>query len=277
MQNAWRDSGFEGGPQFVLPSMTPVTKRLIWINVGVFLVGWMVFLASARFDVTLKTFFGVSPQQWKSLLPPVWQLVTYGFVHSHTALFHILFNMLLLYFFGTMLEGVVGGRRFLSFFLGAVVAGGVASLVFGLLLGRDLPTIGASAGALGVLVAAATMRPNARVIFIIFPLTLRTLALILVALDAFNGVNTLAGRGSENVAYFAHLGGMAFGYLMVKRGWIWRDPLAGLQSGLEQRRARSAQDERKRVDELLDKIHREGIHSLSMRERAFLKRVSKRP
>ena len=78
------------------------------------------------------------------------------------------------------------------------------------------------------------------------------------------------------MARFAHLSGALFGYLAVRRSWIWSDPVAGLGAWRDRRERERAGSERERLDELLAKINREGIQSLTGRERAFLKRVSQR-
>ena len=80
---------------------------------------------------------------------------------------------------------------------------------------------------------------------------------------------------NSNVAYLAHLTGAAWGYALVKLGWIWRDPLESLEAWRARSRERNALADEQRLDELLKKINREGIHSLTAREKAFLKRASK--
>lgn len=274
MQDAWRDNPSGGGPQFALPPISVVAKRLILIQVGIFFFSWMLSFGGG--DATLFRWFGISPQMWTGFPPPIWQVFTYGFLHSTSVLMHLLGNMLMLYFLGTMLEGIVGGRRFLMTFLSCVLAGGVLTVLVGVLLGEVAPTIGASAGALGVAVAAATLRPKQQIIFFIFPMTLRTLALILVALDLFAGINLVFKAQATGVAHFAHLGGAAWGFLLINRGWIWKDPLAEVERRVEERQAASVQRDRERVDELLEKIHQSGINSLSTSEKSFLKRASKR-
>jgi hypothetical protein len=119
------------------------------------------------------------------------------------------------------------------------------------------------------------MRPATRVILLVFPMTLRTLALIIVAIDVYNLIQQMQGGGS-NVASIAHLTGAVMGYAAVKTGWIWRDPIALLSAARARRAGESEAQSRERLDLLLAKIAREGIGSLSGREKAFLKRMSKR-
>ena len=267
----YRDGGGGGGMQISLPSVGPVAKKLMWINGGVFLF----FLAVERFAFgqALYGWLALNPESWKSLFPfvPFWQVLTYGFLHSMGDPLHLLYNLLATYFFGTMVEQQVGGRRFAVLTLAAIVLGGVVQLLVGLPAALAPRTVGFSGAVLSYVVAAAVMRPNARVIFILFPLRLKTLAMIMVGLDLFGLL-----RGGGNTAYPVHLVGALFGYLVVRQGWIWKDPLAEIATRRAEGQARGAQADEQRLDELLDRIHREGIQTLSRSEREFMKRVSSR-
>ena len=263
--------GGGGGMQISLPSVGPIAKKLMLINGGVFLF----FLATERFAFgrALYGWLALDPESWKSFFPfvPIWQVLTYGFLHSMGDPLHLLYNLLATYFFGTMVEQQVGGRRFLVLTLVAIVLGGVVQLLAGLPMALAPRTVGFSGAVLCYVVAAAVMRPDARVIFILFPLRLKTLAMIMVGLDLFGLL-----RGAGNTAYPVHLVGALFGYLAVRQGWIWKDPLAELATRRAKGQARSAASDKQRLDELLDRIHREGIQTLSKGEREFMKRVSSR-
>ncbi len=267
-----------GGMHFAMPTITPVVKMLLIANIAVFLVMLIFVYSPTQGGGTIfggiNRYVGLSPAVWKSWFPfvPVWQLLTYGFLHAIPGFGHILGNMLFLYFLGTMLEGLIGGRRFLVFYLAAVVLAGFMQLLVGLIAGGP-PIIGASGGVLAIVCAVATLRPQARIIFIIFPITLKTLAIVYVTIDVLMVILELKGANS-NVASFAHLTGAALGYLAVRQGWIWRDPVASLERARERHAAESAANDRQKLDALLDRIHREGIGSLSAREKAFLKRMS---
>ncbi len=264
--------------QFAMPAMTPAVKLIVLINAVAFLVTFAIFLAKTEAWLALRDVLGLSPAHWIQWAPilPFWQLLSYGFLHDPSRLMHILMNMLFLYFLGTMLEATVGARRFLTLYLSAIVVAGAAMLVTGLFQHDPLPTIGASGGVLAVVVAMAVLRPKTRVIFLIFPITLKTLAILYVGLDVFGALMELKGQGG-GVAHMAHLSGAAWGFLLARRGWIWQDPFQGLQRWQALRVEEKERDSERRLDELLAKIHREGIQSLSVRERAFLKRTSKRP
>jgi membrane associated rhomboid family serine protease len=272
----WEEPPDARGVSFALPALTPVVKALLIAEVAVFLVqfvlleGWF-----PRASAFLYAAFALGPAQWAEFFPllPLWQLVSYGFLHSGPQ--HLLFNLLFLYFLGTMLEREVGGQRFLVFTLTGMAAAGACQLALGLALGQRAPIVGASGGVLAIVCAMATLRPGTRLIFIVVPMTLRTMALIVIAVELFGAVMQLKGQDS-GVARFAHLSGGLFGYLAVRRQWLWLEPLRAF-AGLRARRAEERQrSDEERLDALLAKIGREGIHALSAGERAFLKRVSRR-
>jgi membrane associated rhomboid family serine protease len=280
MRPEWGDppaAGGGGGFGLAFPALTSVTRALLWANGVTFLVLFLLVRIPGGVGEWLYEMLALQPAQWWNWFPlvPVWQLATYGFVHSLGDIFHLLFNLLALYFFGTMVEGAVGGRRFGLTYAVALLLGGLAQLAMGLVqIATETPvpgTLGASGAVMCMIVAAAVMQPNMRVIFILFPLRLRTLAIILVGIDVFRMLS-----GGSNVAWLVHLTGAAYGFLAVRRRWIWADPMAGWAQRREVREAERAQDESRRVDQLLARIHEHGLQSLSAREKAFLKRVSAR-
>ena len=89
-------------------------------------------------------------------------------------------------------------------------------------------------------------------------------------------VHSFQEGGANNVSYSSHLAGAAYGFCAARFGWIWSDPLARLEARVEVRNESNRVDDARKLDELLQKINREGIQSLSTRERAFLKRMSAR-
>jgi rhomboid-like protein len=265
-------------PQLALPQMTPVTKRLLIINGLVFLAWFLLFLTSPGLIVDhLLPNLGVNPGMWREMFPlaPVWQPLTYGFLHDPTSLFHLGGNMLMLYFFGTMLEGIIGSRRFLITYLAALFAGAFFCLLPALLPTPPIQSvIGASGAVYGVMIAVATMRPRQAVFLLFIPITMKVLALGILAISLFGVLLEVGGPGGGDVSHLAHLGGIAYGFAAVKLGWIWRDPV----QTYEAKRAVAAEDRKiedaREMDRILAKIHSEGMTALTKRERAFLKRVS---
>ena len=146
-----------------------------------------------------------------------WQIVTYAFLHSTSQLSHLLFNMLGLWMFGAEIERYVGPRRLLALYFASVITAALSQLFIPLLFGAPpSPTIGASGGVFGLLLAYAVMFPKRKVIPLIPPIPMPAwlFATIYAGIELFLGVTgTLAG-----VAHFAHLGGMV-GSALVLAQW----------------------------------------------------------
>jgi membrane associated rhomboid family serine protease len=145
-----------------------------------------------------------------------WQLVTYAFLHGGLA--HLAFNMFGVYMFGSDLERVWGSRRFITYYMVCVLSAAIAQLIVAAVTGAVYPTIGASGGVFGVLLAFAIVFPRRMIMPLFPPIPMR--APIFVALYGLIEL-VLGVTGSQaGVAHFAHLGGMAGGYLMLKLGRV---------------------------------------------------------
>jgi membrane associated rhomboid family serine protease len=227
-----------------LGSTPPVTKNLIIINV-VMLVGVMLF--QRMFNVNLNAVLGMFYFQSPFFGP--WQIVTHMFMHGGIG--HIFFNMYALWIFGKTLESVWGGKRFLIYYL----ATGLGAAFFHQLvnyiqfapdiailkaaysvdiinhallneilqpgnqfyqIGRELirPTVGASGAVYGVLLAFGMLFPNTPlyIMFIPIPIKAKWLVIGFGALELFLGITQSGG----NIAHFAHLGGMIFGFILIR-------------------------------------------------------------
>ena len=272
----YRDGGFADGPRIGMPHLTPAVKLLLQINVAAFLVFWLaVSVAGSTTAQYLYTdVLGLNPGTWRAWFPfvPIWQLGTYSFLHDVGSPFHVLWNMLMLYFFGTMLEGVIGSRRFFAVYFAAALIGGVVQLGVQLATGSSFFTVGASGAILAVVVAMAVLEPHQTVLFLFIPVTLRIMALIMVGIDVFS----LLSRSQGGTAVVVHLAGAAYGFVAARRRWIWKDPVAALEERRSEAREEQQVHDEQRLDELLARIHREGMGSLTNKEREFLRRVSGR-
>lgn len=145
----------------------------------------------------------------------LWQVVTYGFLHG--SLLHLAFNMFALYMFGGAMEQVVGPRRFLVYYLVCIVTAALTQLLVTGVTGELYPTVGASGGVFGLLLAYAIFFPRNKVFLLILPVPIpaRVFVAIYAVLELFLGVT-----GSQSgVAHFAHLGGLVGGVLMLA---YWR-------------------------------------------------------
>jgi len=185
--------------------MPPITKALLLINVGAFF---------------LDQLFAGQLTRWLALWPIgpgflPYQVVTYAFLHGNLA--HLFFNMLGLWMFGAELERVWGEQRFMRFYAASVLSAAAAQLLVTWLAGSFYPTVGASGGLFGLLLAFGMMFPN-RIIMPLFPpipMKAKTFVTVYGALELLLGVTGT----QEGVAHFAHLGGMLGGYLMIR---YWR-------------------------------------------------------
>ena len=144
-----------------------------------------------------------------------WQLLTYAFLHG--GLLHLAFNMFALYMFGGAIERVFGPRRYLTYYLVSVLTAAITQLVVAGMSNAVYPTVGASGGVFGLLLAYALYFPHTRVMLLFppIPLPARTFVFLYAALELFLGVTGT----QQGVAHFAHLGGMVGGYLMLR---YWR-------------------------------------------------------
>jgi membrane associated rhomboid family serine protease len=187
-------------------TITPAVKFLLIINTAVFVL--QIFL-----DPQLLILFGLVPQLvWQGLY--LWQLFTYQFLHG--GLFHLLFNMLALWMFGCTLERRWGSAFFLRYYFVCVVGGAVLNTV--LVPGQNVPSIGASAGIYGILLGFGLIYPDQIVYFyFLFPIKMRHFVLIIGAISLYSSITSSQG----GIAHLAHLGGMLFGYLYLRRLNPW--------------------------------------------------------
>ena len=185
--------------------MPPVTQALLIANVGVFLLEMAGMVAFGE--------FALWPPRGLESRFEVWQLVTYSFLHGSVA--HIFFNMLGLYMFGSEVERLFGSRFYATYYFVSVVSAAVTHLVVTSWMGGPpVPTVGASGGVYGLLLAFGIYFPHRRVMLLFppIPLPARVFVFGFAALELFFGVTGTA----QGVAHFAHLGGMVGGWLMIQ-------------------------------------------------------------
>ena len=191
--------------------MPPVTTALIVANVAMFLLQSLVPQIIVPFALwplaTSTTNIGASFAPW--------QLVTYAFLHG--SLLHLAFNMFALYMFGSAIEQVFGARRYLVFYFVSVVSAAITQLIVAVLLHGVYPTIGASGGVFGLLLAYAMYFPRNRVMLLFppIPMSARMFVVVYAVIELLLGVS----GAQSGVAHFAHLGGMIGGWLLLR---FWR-------------------------------------------------------
>lgn len=141
-----------------------------------------------------------------------WQLLTYGFLHGN--LMHIAFNMFALWMFGRELELMMGPRRFITYYFTCVIGAGIVQLIVANFQGGLYPTVGASGGVFGILLAYGLAFPNRMIMLMFPPIPMKAKYFVLVfgLLELYLGISGSA----PGIANFAHLGGMLFGFLLLR-------------------------------------------------------------
>ena len=198
----------------MFPRLPKITQTLLIANVALFLLQQLPQTAGI-FNQLMLWPLGSQEVFMDSPGFEPWQLLTYGFLHGGFE--HIFFNMWGLWMFGSELELVWGRQRFLQFYLASVVAAGLMQLLVDMLLNSPFPTLGASGGIYGLLMAYGMLFPNRQIMLLIppIPMKARTFVFVFGAIELFMGViYTHSG-----VAHFAHLGGMLGGWLVLR---YWR-------------------------------------------------------
>jgi len=276
------------------------------INVVLYLV-FSIIIIVAKFgslpalsDFATKVFY--LPANLTDLAYRPWTIITYGFSHSLGDIFHIVFNMLILYWFGQIVVSEIGSNRLLGLYIWGILAGAVAFvLLFNLVpyfvtFKDTARLIGASAGVYAVVVAAGTLLPNVKMnLFIIGEVSLKWIALGYVILSFVS----LAGENAGG--NMAHLAGALVGYLFVvqyKKGNDWSKPIISFVSFFQnifkrkakmkayrggasthktddenlqkQARAKKSNEEQNTIDEILDKISDSGYESLTQKKTNFV-------
>jgi len=214
----------------------------------------------------------------------VWRLVTFQFLHDHSHITHIFFNMFGLWVFGGIVEQYLGARKYAAFYLVCGIFGGLAYLVLNMLgyIGVRLPgvlfvdphtpLIGASAGVFGVIMACAFIAPNEVIVMFPIPIPVR------LKVFAYGYVLIAAGNliigGSNAGGDAAHVGGAIAGFFFVRNSHLLRDFFDVFGDSREPR-ARSARRQAE-IDRILQKLHQQGLQSLTAREKRTLASASGR-
>jgi membrane associated rhomboid family serine protease len=189
-----------------MPPIPPLTQALMLICTALFCVN--LFLP-------LELWFALWPVHTGLFWP--WQMLSYAFLHG--SMFHLFFNMLGLWMFGSELERLWGQRRYAHFLLASALAAACTQLLVNMVSGSNAPTVGASGALFGLLLAFGMLFPN-RIIMPLFPpipMKARTFVIVFGAIELLLGI-----YGGSGVAHFAHLGGMLGGFLMIR---YWRGQL----------------------------------------------------
>jgi membrane associated rhomboid family serine protease len=192
--------------------ITPLNRTIILVNVA-------IFGLQLLFGPLLQYYFALWPPEARQYGGPpfqIWQLLTYGFMHGSPL--HILFNMFALFMFGSEIERLLGPRRYLIYYLACVVGAALMHLIVVRVSGlAPAPVVGASGGVFGILLAFGMAFPQRRLI--VLPIPIPMPAWLLVTLYALAELYMGITQTNQGVAHFAHLGGMATGFVLLR---YWR-------------------------------------------------------
>lgn len=267
-----------GGP------ITPVVKKLLVINGAVFI---FQLILGRFYPGFLEGLLGLHHvgffQEFK-----LWQIVTYMFLHG--GWFHVLFNLLALWMFAGELEELWGSRLFLRYYLMTGIGAGVfiAAMNYFIYLryGADPVTIGASGAIYGILLAYGMTWPDRKVLlYFLVPVKIKYLVLAFGCIEFFGMISSAAGTGG-NISHIGHLGGLITGlvYMLIriKRPGAFDSGYAEKKENIITRALKKTRLKKKKkaietriqskkiIDELLEKIARQGMSSLTSEEKKKL-------
>ena len=251
-----------------IKGIPPVVKWLLIINFVIFLIANLM----PNIGKYIYYYGSVLPESFVNMIQ-VWRLLTYQFLHDPDDIWHIVFNMMVLYFMGPFVERAWSSKAFLKFYLISGAAGGIVyTLLVSLGILQAGPMVGASGAIYGVVAAIAVMYPRMKVLLWgIIPMTMVWLVVLVVIMSL---LNIALGKNAGGEA--AHLTGLAVGFLYVKyKPWITQCRMERQKGAWAQKveRERNFQSE---VDRILDKVHREGINNLSNNEKKILQEATRR-
>ncbi|MEN6385410.1 MAG: rhomboid family intramembrane serine protease [Phycisphaerales bacterium] len=254
--------------QFRLPTLTPVVKYLLIINVTIYVLSMLIrpfgFFVYSWFEVDSST-LGTSVQ--------LWRLIGYQFLHDPNGAGHIIMNMLGLYMLGPTLEKFWQSKKFLIFYLACGTAGGLFYILLsnmGVISKGQL--IGASGSILGMLAACAILFPHFVVFLLFFPVPIRIAAILFIFL--FIGNIFLGGKNAGGDA--AHLAGMVVGACYVYFWPKFKGRYSNIYSKNNWEKNFKAYNElQQEVDRILAKVNDEGIASLTKKEKKTLEEATR--
>ena len=200
------------GIAFGVPPVTAYVKLIIIVCAVV----WFLQFVLLQTRIDLAGFLGVVPD--RVITGWIWQPLTYMFLHSPLGPFHLLFNMLMLWMFGSELERHWGSRSFVRYYLICGVGAGIAAVLFGLFVPgmSGIPTVGASGAIFALFIAYGMVFSERTILFLlIFPMKARTMAIVMFAMTFVYTWSQPYG----GVSHIAHLGGAVVGFLYLKRAW----------------------------------------------------------
>ena len=196
------------------PELTPIVKLLMIANGSIFVI---TYLLAALADIYVVAWLGLRPYDVTRSLH-IWQLGTYMFLHG--GFFHILFNMFALWMFGSDLEKSWGSEKLLFYYFLTGIGAGLCDVLVH--PSATSVTIGASGAVYGLLLAFGMTYPDRPIlIYFVIPIKAKYFVMIIGGIAFLSAV----GSSGSGISHIAHLGGMIFGYLYLRRGTLFRSRL----------------------------------------------------
>ncbi|PWN06678.1 rhomboid family intramembrane serine protease [Rhodohalobacter mucosus] len=290
----YQNDSFGGAIKRGFLGMPVIIRTIIAVNVVVFafqaLLGG-IQIGGTSLNNLIVTYLGFNPNLFTAITQP-WRFFTYMFLHGSG--FHLLFNMLWLWWMGRAVEEGLGPRTFSVLYFGAGIGGAFFHIALSFLYGTSI-VIGASGAVFGIMVAFAYMYPRVPIMLLFLPpIEARFVVAALIALDVL-----FLGAG-DNVARLVHLGGAGIGYLLVRSHYrgtdlskfvrpierIWNPQMSSGKG--KKRKARNSkmysvsdveiveESNESELDAILEKISREGYDGLTAEEKKKLFELSKK-
>ena len=270
MRYQYTSSGFRQSFNRPTISIPSGVKFLLIVNIIVFIL----IELSGQKSLLFRTFGLVPSLVWNKF--KIWQLFTYLFIHG--GIFHIFFNMFVLWMFGKDLESQWGKMEFLLFYFVCGIGAGLITVLFS--VNSIVPIVGASGAIYGLLLAYGFTYPNQMVyLYGLVPIKVKYMVLGLGAIAFFASLSA----SQSNVSHITHLSGMIIGLIFIYFNINWKVIklwyIRMRLKGLSQQPAKQDNEEaqmKKQVDKILDKLNDSGWDSLTEQEENYLTQASKR-
>ncbi len=257
-----------------------ILEKIIFLNVAIylapFLINTILFLFNIK-NIDLIKWFTIDADFSQLIFKP-WSIITYGFLHGSFS--HIFWNMIILYYFGKILNNLFGDKLLKKLYLSGIVAGGLTYVisynVFPVFRGVESVMIGASAGVMSVLFYLASYSPQMGIRIFFFDIKIIYIALFLFFYDIIQiPLNNSGG-------HIAHIGGAIWGYyycISNNKGEDFTQSIFNIFKTTKKKNTKASQNnnnfDQKKIDSILDKISDSGYDSLTKKEKEYLFKVGK--
>ena len=257
-----------------------ILEKIIFLNVAIylapFLINTILFLFNIK-NIDLIKWFTIDADFGQLIFKP-WSIITYGFLHGSFS--HIFWNMIILYYFGKILNNLFGDKLLKKLYLSGIVAGGLTYVisynVFPVFRGVESVMIGASAGVMSVLFYLASYSPQMGIRIFFFDIKIIYIALFLFFYDIIQiPLNNSGG-------HIAHIGGAIWGYyycISNNKGEDFTQSIFNIFKTTKKKNTKASYNnnnfDQKKIDSILDKISDSGYDSLTKKEKEYLFKVGK--